>query len=127
MLSDTEHANPLAGEPSSLTEDGVSAARIGEVGATLVDSLSAALSRLPEFRSGPQRLADRLGVDKVVASRLLKGLSGTVMEAVHRLPGPAPLRRVLGGALEGFVEAAGALWPLPSLERAALALSGARP
>ena len=97
MLSNTEHRQPPADGPLAIAEEGVSAARIGEIGAALVDSLAAALSRLPEFRSGPQRLADRLGVDKVVASRLLKGLSGTVMEAVHRLPGPAPLRRVLAG------------------------------
>lgn len=74
-------------------------------GRDLLSSLTSALGALPEFRAGPQKLADRLGLDKVIASRLLKGLRSTSpMEAVHRLPGPAPLRRVIAGCEAAGVE-----------------------
>jgi hypothetical protein len=97
MLSQTEHTQSLNADYFDSRSADAAPARIAALGSSLVEALTAALSRLPEFRSGPQRLAERLGVDKVVASRLLKGLSGSSLEALHRLPGPAPLRRVLAG------------------------------
>ncbi len=38
-------------------------------------------------------------------------------EQVRWLPVPGVLARAWGGALSGFIEAGGALWPLVSLER----------
>ncbi len=48
---------------------------------------------------GPQRLADASGVDKVLASRLLKALRrDDEIARLHHLPGPEPLRRFLRSA-----------------------------
>ncbi|MEM1330225.1 MAG: hypothetical protein AAGG07_06670 [Planctomycetota bacterium] len=70
--------------------------RIRAVGGALHASLSAALDALEDRPQGPQALATRLKVDKVLASRLLKALrSPDPMLVVHRAPGPDPLRRVL--------------------------------
>lgn len=53
--------------------------------------------------TGPQAIAKRLGVDKVLASRLLKAVrAGDPLSVIHRIPGPEPLRRVIrGGAKVG--------------------------
>ncbi len=72
--------------------------RIGTTGGDLLTSLGAALDGLREKPAGPQALASRLGIDKVLASRLLKAVrAGDPISAVHRMPGPEPLRRVLAG------------------------------
>lgn len=48
---------------------------------------------------GPQRLGDALGLDKVLASRLLKALRcDDPVTRLHYLPGPDPLRRFLRAA-----------------------------
>lgn len=83
--------------------------RIGRSGDELLASLSAALDAIPNRPSGPQALSARLGIDKVLASRLLKAVRVTdPISVVHRMPGPEPLRRVLG-ALEGIGVSAGLL------------------
>lgn len=81
--------------------------RIARVGDELLASLSAALSGAGARREGPQALAARLGVDKVLASRVLKAMrSADPMSAVHRAPGPEPLRRVVRALAEKGVDAA---------------------
>lgn len=66
------------------------------VGEELVTRLNRLLAQVPGADSGPQRLATVLGIDKVLASRLLKAVrSPDAMSVMHRAPGPAPLRRVL--------------------------------
>lgn len=81
--------------------------RIGSTGGELLDTLGAALEGLSAKPSGPQALATRLGIDKVLASRLLKAVrAGDPISAVHRMPGPEPLRRVIAG-LEAQGVAAG--------------------
>lgn len=66
------------------------------VGQDLVRSLLALLNQLPDCPSGPQALAARLAVDKVLTSRLLAALrTQDALAALHRLPGPEPLRRVV--------------------------------
>lgn len=86
----------------SLTpEPGLSAQSesIATIGGRLVDALSVLVSQLGDSTIGPVALGKRLGIDKVLASRLLKGIrSGDPFSAVHRLPGPAPLRRVVDAA-----------------------------
>ncbi|MEM1448037.1 MAG: hypothetical protein AAGI22_02945 [Planctomycetota bacterium] len=68
------------------------AARLGPALAGVVDALGGA-------EQGPQRLADAVGLDKVLFSRLLKALrSADPMASVHHLPGPEPLRRLLRAA-----------------------------
>ena len=74
-------------------------ARISEVGRELGATLNALLDALPEGRSGPQRLARSLGLDKVLASRLLKAArSKDPMAVAFHLPGPEPMRRFLRAA-----------------------------
>ena len=69
--------------------------KITETGKQLLDGLSRAIGEIPESTEGPQRLAVRLGVDKVLTSRLLKAIRAEdPMAALHRMPGPDPLRRV---------------------------------
>ena len=88
--------------------------RLGAVGRDLERSLSNLLAHLPSAQAGPQRLAAELGLDKVLASRLLKALrSGDPYLVLHQLPGPAPLQRLVRaaahrGAPEPQVLAAGA-------------------
>lgn len=70
--------------------------RITEAGDALLRGLTRVIDRVPGSDAGPQKLAGQLGVDKVLASRLLKALrSPDAMAAVHRAPGPEPLRRVI--------------------------------
>jgi hypothetical protein len=72
---------------------------IATTGSRLVSTLSALIAQLGDPAIGPVALGKKLGIDKVLASRLLKGLrSGDPFSAVHRLPGPAPLRRVVESA-----------------------------
>lgn len=74
-------------------------ARISEVGHALGASLNALLDDLPDGRSGPQRLAQSLGLDKVLASRLLKAARAKdPMAVAFHLPGPEPMRRFLRAA-----------------------------
>ncbi|RMH26350.1 MAG: hypothetical protein D6692_09640 [Planctomycetota bacterium] len=70
--------------------------RITEAGDALLKGLTRVIERVPGSDAGPQKLAGQLGVDKVLASRLLKALrSPDAMAVVHRAPGPEPLRRVV--------------------------------
>lgn len=73
--------------------------RITQAGDALLSGLTRVIERVPGAEAGPQKLAGQLGVDKVLASRLLKALrSPDAMAVVHRSPGPEPLRRVLSAS-----------------------------
>ncbi|GJM18925.1 MAG: hypothetical protein DHS20C14_11380 [Phycisphaeraceae bacterium] len=79
--------------------------RITESGEALLAGLSGVLRQVPSADAGPQRLATALGVDKVLASRLLKAVrGGDAMSVLHRAPGPEPLRRVLRACSKAGVE-----------------------
>ncbi len=66
------------------------------VGAALLESVGELLRALPASTPGPQALATLLGIDKVLASRVLKMTrAADGLEAIHRAPGPEPLRRVV--------------------------------
>ncbi|MBS0187403.1 MAG: hypothetical protein JSS51_04995 [Planctomycetes bacterium] len=70
--------------------------RIMRAGDELMTGLTGVLRYIPGNDAGPQRLATELGVDTVLASRLLKAVrSPDSMSLIHRAPGPEPLRRVL--------------------------------
>lgn len=94
--------------------DGELERQIAGVCADLVESVRAAVESLPVRPAGPQALASALGVDKVLASRVLKATrSADPMVAAHAMPGPEPLRRLVRaagarGASEGAVSAASA-------------------
>ncbi len=103
------------GLPAPELRPGASSAlesRIAQAGSELVDALNRLLEGVPEAEQGPQRLAKRLGVDKVLTSRLLKAVrSDDPMYAIHRMPGPEPLRRVVkasakAGASADVIESA---------------------
>ena len=71
-------------------------ARVTETGRRLLGEVQGLLTSLPTPAPGPQALATLLGVDKVLASRVLKMLRASdAIEAVHRAPGPEPLRRLI--------------------------------
>ncbi|MCA9310357.1 MAG: hypothetical protein KDA21_04075, partial [Phycisphaerales bacterium] len=79
--------------------------RIIETGERLLAGLSRALESVPDARVGPQALARRLGLDKVLASRVLKTVkSGDPLAAIHRAPGPDPLRRVVRAMVKAGVD-----------------------
>lgn len=81
--------------------------RIFQIGSCLMDSLGRVLDAIPDTPQGPQALARHINVDKVLASRLLRAVrSPDEMAALHRFPGPEPLRRVLRGASKVGVDAA---------------------
>lgn len=71
-------------------------ARIGSAGSDLLSALGAAVEAIPDQPAGPQALAKRIGVDKVLASRFLAAMRAPdPISVIHRIPGPEPLRRVL--------------------------------
>ncbi len=70
--------------------------RINSAGEDLLQGLTKVLSQIPDTDAGPQQLAKALGIDKVLASRILKALRAPdPMSVVHRVPGPEPMRRLL--------------------------------
>ncbi len=87
---------PVNAPSNSSREDATLELRITQTGDALLAGLAKVLEQVPGSDAGPQRLATELGVDKVLASRLLKAVrSPDAMSAMHRAPGPDPLRRVL--------------------------------
>lgn len=73
--------------------------RILEVGASLSTAINDVLIHLPGGEPATGELARMLGVDKVLASRLLKAARQKDPIAVIQLmPGPEPLRRVIRAA-----------------------------
>lgn len=70
--------------------------RINTAGQDLLDGLVRVLGQIPGGDAGPQQLAKELGIDKVLASRVLKAVRAPdPMSVVHRVPGPEPMRRLL--------------------------------
>jgi hypothetical protein len=81
--------------------------RVAGAGRTLGEALRDVVERIPGRPEGPQRLAEALGLDKVLASRLLKCLrQSDPIAIVHHAPGPEPLRRLLRAARSRGVPAA---------------------
>ena len=80
--------------------------RINDAGEALLASFLRVLDQIPGGDSGPQRLAKELGIDKVLASRMLKAVrSPDAMSVVHRVPGPEPMRRVIKASSKLGVDA----------------------
>ncbi|MEM9382814.1 MAG: hypothetical protein AAGB93_22870 [Planctomycetota bacterium] len=74
-------------------------ASVRGLAARLGPSLGGVVEALGGPEQGPQRLADAVGLDKVLFSRLLKALrTDDPVASVHHLPGPEPLRRLLRAA-----------------------------
>ncbi|MCA9291444.1 MAG: hypothetical protein KDA25_09970 [Phycisphaerales bacterium] len=80
--------------------------RITDVGHRLSVSIDILLEAIPGGPRGPMELARTLGIDKVLASRLLKAARARDPLAVaHLAPGPEPLRRVIRAASRLGVDA----------------------
>lgn len=93
-------------------------AQIQAVGEELLQSLRGLLDALPGPGAGPQALARTLGIDKVLASRILKATRGhDAMTAISHMPGPDPLRRVVKAAARRGL-------PAPLTDRALAAVEG---
>lgn len=70
--------------------------RIARTGSDLIAGLAGVLRAVGGDQAGPVALARDLRLDKVLTSRLLRALAaGDPYAALHRMPGPDPLRRVL--------------------------------
>lgn len=83
------------------------AVRLLGVEGSLISSLEGVLADLPGRPERPQMLARALGINKDLSSRLLNGLRQTdPLAAIHALPGPGPLRQLLGAAADRGVDAA---------------------
>lgn len=98
---------PAEGGPASPGETPALEVRIARAGTDLRDTLGAVVEAMPNLPAGPQALAKRIGIDKVLASRLLKAVrSPDPMSTIHRIPGPEPLRRALKAMSKQGVPAA---------------------
>jgi hypothetical protein len=72
---------------------------ITRVGGSLAASLREVIDGVHRVKPGPQELARLLGVDKVLASRVLKAVRRhDPLSATHDMPGPDPLRRLVRAA-----------------------------
>lgn len=81
-------------------------ARVSEIGVSLAAAFRRVLGQVRGAPAGPQALATTLGLDKVLASRLLNATrSADPIAVVQHVPGPEPLRRVLRAAARRGVEA----------------------
>jgi hypothetical protein len=87
------------------SRDGSLETEITRTGADLYRGLSRVLESIPNTPRGPLNLARSLGVDKVLASRILKAVrSPDPMSVVYLMPGPDPIRRLLRGAARRGVD-----------------------
>lgn len=96
-----QDANPGSASttPSAGGGSGTLEAEIQVVGGALLSSLKDVVGAVASPSAGPQALARGLGLDKVLASRILKATrSGDPMAATHAMPGPDPLRRLVRAA-----------------------------
>lgn len=105
-MGQDDRKEPRVLEDAPPTSSGELEIRIIQTGERLLAGLGRAVESVPDSRLGPQALARRLGLDKVLASRVLKTVrSGDPLAAIHRAPGPEPLRRVIRALVKAGVDA----------------------
>ena len=96
-------------EPSTVKDSHDSASpelRIQNVGRVLAAAIRAVADAIPGTPHGPVEVARRLGIDKVLASRVLKAVKNRdPVAALHDAPGPEPLRRFIRAAQKRGVSA----------------------
>src|SRR5688572_28528009 len=79
---------------------------IENVGGGLTEALKRVVAALPDAPLRPQELARKLKLNKDLSSRLLRALAEQDrFVAMHLMPGPEPLRRVLRAAAKFDVSA----------------------
>ena len=92
--------------------------RINAAGEDLLNGFVRVLEQVPGGDSGPQRLAQKLGVDKVLASRILKAVRAPdPMSVIHRVPGPEPMRRLIKASSKHGVDPADLLKANDAIDR----------
>lgn len=95
VIADLGEATP----PTGLLSGPALEAEIVSIGSALVLTLQALISSVRTTGSGPVALAAALGVDKVLASRVLKALrAGDAIGSMFYMPGPEPLRALVRAA-----------------------------
>jgi len=78
---------------------------IDRVGSRLREGLTAVIDGIPGSPRGPQAVAAALGLDKVLASRVMKAARARdPIAVVHAVPGPEPVRRLLEAAQKRGVD-----------------------
>jgi len=86
-------------DPVSLLSGPALEAEIVSIGSSLVSTLQAVVQTVRTTGSGPIALASALGLDKVLASRVLKALrAGDAIASMFFMPGPDPLRTMVRAA-----------------------------
>jgi hypothetical protein len=81
--------------------------RIADIGEGLSESISSVTVAIPNGPQGPTELGRLLGIDKVLATRVLKATNNRdPVAALHLMPGPEPLRRYIRAAGKRGVEPA---------------------
>lgn len=82
-----------------LADESLIKSHLAQVGTNLRQSLGDVIEALPGAPLGPASLARTIGVDKVLASRVLRTIRDeNPLAVLHYSPGPDPLRRVLRAA-----------------------------
>lgn len=85
----------------ALSDSHLLRSRVDSLGSAIAEHLSLLIDSLPATPSGPQRLADELGLTVATASRVLSAISQSHPIAVFKLlPGPTPLRKLVESAVE---------------------------
>lgn len=96
---DSTEAEPGGPSPAPSASSERLSARLREVGSGLLGALQAVLAALPDAPLRPSTLVSSLGVNRAVASRVLGGTAQSdPLAALHQLPGPEPLRKLLKAA-----------------------------
>ncbi len=94
--SDVPPPTVVVGGPSIPDSGGQVGESLTQIGEGLASTFSEVLAAMPDAATGPILLARRTGIDKVLASRILRAAQARdPLSALHAMPGPAPLRRAL--------------------------------
>lgn len=94
---------PRTPSPTSAPPDGVAQvslqAQVARIGGKLGDRVARLVAAVPGAPTGPVGLARAIGIDKVLASRVLRAAGSRDPVAVlQMIPGPEPLRRLATAA-----------------------------
>ncbi|GJM23096.1 MAG: hypothetical protein DHS20C15_30110 [Planctomycetota bacterium] len=91
--------DPMLGSGAAERPAGGLPKRLRLVGEALLTSLQSVLAALPDAPLRPSGLVRALSVNRAVASKVLQATSQTdPLAALHQLPGPEPLRKLLRAA-----------------------------
>ena len=94
-----------------------SEARLRAVGEELIAALRVLLKSIPGASASPTRLGARLGLSRVIASRMLGSLArDDALESMRRIPGPESLRVAATGAAAAGADVAAVARAIAAIE-----------